>query len=481
MPIVMANQAMRIQQQMQMYMSGAMPIHFLAEANSALFLELVFDVPRRNASGADLPAPIMAMHGSRPTLYAARELSSATTLYLDLTTLVLAYTIGSLDAIFRSGKALVVSRHLIQALININLFLFAHQERLITAVKTIAELPVTTNKSARPLSIEAPGGSQYSGESLQSFLLASAEAGIISGEKWEAARDALQIAAAAEAAALPPARRSEVVLGTDSATFLARFSLIAPLSLAFKLGVTSEARKWIEQKLVEFGQEAERKSWLRSLIDALSRAIMDGRLCLTPEPADDATQIDASIRSAGLVIMDLIRQPKQERATSAIAFDDRFLNRSDRTGNGIPVVSIGEVLGMLRNAGIISREEHREMLTRVREMLICFFPLSADEIVEAVMECKLDSNGNLFEARALAAIRKYLERTFEISNVAQLGPGLTNRLDESFYFKSAIESLRLAKARVAHSLAPAPKLRYIEGLERACRLRLTARVPWLQI
>ena len=67
--------------------------------------------------------------------------------------------------------------------------------------------------------------------------------------------------------------------------------------------------------------------------------------------------------------MDLIRQPKTRRGASAIAFDDRFLNRSDRTGNGIPVVSIGEVLGMLRNAGILSRDEHREMLTRVREML----------------------------------------------------------------------------------------------------------------
>jgi hypothetical protein len=472
-PVLLMTQHQQLQSMLNDYAKGRIPLYAIAERDNELFLKLFFEVPGRNLMSLVGRAPVFAVHGSRPTGQAYSSLVQAATLYLDVTTLVLADHLGILGQLIAIGKQIVISHDAVRALLNVNFLLQPVQRRAEHIEKTVAALPLDAS-AARNIHWEAESKPVAVANSVQALLTDCRAARILSDDEWRRAGERFSLTDADVDTAPNNLQRGEGLrLDTVSAYALAEADLLARLQTVFLLSVDEAGHRRAEQQLTEFERRSATKARLRRIIDDLSVTINAGSVQLTPQnrPAEEIGEA-IGLRSIGLVIADL-DQIQRGPAPAVVAIDDRSLNSAFQTQGGLPIVTLAEILLVLKDLGAFGIDEYYDILASARELMILFLPISVDELFTALAESRLDGNGNLVESRRLSAIRIYIERAFEVATSAELSAPLSGGLNEAFFFNSTISVLLSCTGRVASAdLASAPRLRYLEGLRKGAQLRL---------
>lgn len=105
----------------------------------------------------------------------------------------------------------------------------------------------------------------------------------------------------------------------------------------------------------------------------------------------------------------------------AVLVDDRFINQHanvEHAGMHTPIITTLDLVELLATEGAISDAERSEVRTQLRQAALCFIPITAEELTNA-LEDSVASNGQIVETAELRAIRENIAR-IRMANVLQL-------------------------------------------------------------
>lgn len=456
------------EQLLQQYSEAKLTIHTVAEFSSLLLPQLLFDVPTSNRQRQSNRAPVFADYGARPLAVSIKHLYTATTVYLDVTTLALAWQCQVIDDLLRLGKRFVMSRDIIPVLINCNLTISSPQPKHLGALRMALELPVQ-EQGVEYIAIGADG------INMKIFAASCHAAHFLTENQWNDVRGVMVIDESLATGAREHVikRGSRLLLDYKSAYLLSYANVLTTIRTAYDVTITADASAHLRQELHNLERFSRFKSFLRSFVEALNARILKKQLLLTPQRASGQAVSAFNAYSPMTILADLLTVRPSVPSSAVVAIDDRATNRFTNTDSGLFIVTLAEILPALRSLRIVDDDRYFALITSIRETFVCFLPVTSDEIITALDACTLGSDASLVESRHLAAVRTYLERMFELRPQAAIGPQSLNGPDESFCFESSLAAMReaIARLKISSDLVATEKIKWLDGLYKGCILR----------
>lgn len=439
-------EAKRIQ---DLFMLGSIPVHLFSQRLHLHLTHLYHNLLDNNEKETNtfLKNPIFVRHGGKPIANLSQNLNEIN-LYVDITSILLAEHLNLLDVIEKTFAVINIPNQLIVSLVEMRDQLLHHQPSRLSA----ADLLVRLVEQKRLKILESDSASLAAGEDKPDGLLAThardhlgkvlvfnstlheifasqgadllfvsarsildtlLKQGKISSEKHSEFIDLLGV----EGADNP--YDSDLEIGAALYCWQSTIDLFANIGalelLCNHFDIYIQSDYLGKQKLViQFYKQMEQTSkWLLGLIERLRRGIDSEKyqfISIQQDVGDEAWKFDPFGNLKALFTF-----PKDEKAL--VWSDDRYLN-SFSNRDGIPIVSVNEILEALKSSGAIDQKLYFSVMNRMRASNLLFIPLYAEEIYHFLLQA-LRQDSHLQETPELTVIKLYAMRALELANYLQ--------------------------------------------------------------
>jgi tetratricopeptide (TPR) repeat protein len=438
---------------LKVYRRGEAPIHLVAARLEYPLVRLFFELVGANQL---IPVPlstdpIYARHGTRSQERSVKWKSTEREVFMDITSLLLAESVGLLDVVERYFSIIHVSGHLTTSLARQLASLQPVQPTRLQDVRRVLDLleakkiATTTfdDRQFAPLSdfattmgttwcgllgkaiqehgllvdfwplhtrdaamkpVELPSGIPESIASPADIIESLVRAGIISSDAKPRMINSLGDCGA-RSGRLPDLRPGMTVsLDVGIAVLLAGCDALAVLCDRCRVVITAEESDSLraEQRNVE--QQNILSARTEGLMARIKRGFESGKYHPHyDERVHKAVRDPQQLPTDGEILCDALGFG--ERATAPVWCDDRFLNRHDSIGQS-PIIDTFDVLRWLRSADAISEECYFEKLLQLRKANYRYLPVLKEEILRYLRQAPV-VEGTLEETPPLAVLRRY--------------------------------------------------------------------------
>ncbi len=195
---------------------------------------------------------------------------------------------------------------------------------------------------------------------------------------------------------------TNALLPTVPLEIIANQGLLKPMAKAFRVRILREDFERIGAEERAHAKRMALADWAQALLDRIKAGITAKRYKVLPQtiPAQKIKGMNLDARGLGNLLRAI-----EGGAQASLWCDDRSVNRHALAGSK-PPVDILEVMGMLRDKGVMSEAVWHEKLTHLRRSNVRYVPTSEEEIW-AALKLAAVKDGELVETSGLAALRRY--------------------------------------------------------------------------
>ena len=433
------------------YDKGEVPIHFFVERLNLTLCRVLHGISERNRRTPDplVQPAILCWHGGRQIQRQLLQNYADWNLYLDITSLTLAEDLKILNLLEECFAVVRISRFLPTALIQQLDALETHQPALLMKYRTLERLvregkmqeaPTATAVPAelaqlvdvmaerwtltisaalhkecffvdftpivshdgqfRP--VDLPFGLIEKFVTCRSVIDSLRTSGHISESVYRLAIQQLGSEGTKPASDRLPTIGADLYLLGNTASLLASDEIIELICQHFRVFIDSQFVREIKDAIEEEADRAKLLQWTTIFLNKINAALERGKFVpieVDKEQLLETTQ-DYSVRS----FYDFFSFTPQTR--DVICIDDRFCNgHSNR--DGAPIISLLEVIEVLRTTGKLSEQAYYELLLRLRASNLRYLSITKEEILHHLSQAQI-VDGNVIETTELSILRKYV-------------------------------------------------------------------------
>ena len=450
------NESIRIR---EMHERGEIPIHLMVDALNLSLINYFHDLPESNlvASNPLNRYPLFVRHGGRTATARLLESQKAPRLNLDVTSVLLYEQLGILDRVEKVFAPLRIPDSLFQTLVILKDKLFPIQPSELEASLKIKNF-VETKKIKCVDTGTLPKGSDLElmsemGDGWGSLLeevfrddgylvdylplqkinrtgalttLAKDKVELIvdiravvdslrmNGPLSEAEfQHALYLLGSNGTSSLShtiPVQAKPLHIANNIPGVLAKAGILDAVCDRFKVSIELQYFEGITSTLRQNEQNQKAVRWLGDLISRLHSGVKEGIYQFIPADQASVAQLKPQ-GEAGTVarsILSLLSFKLSEE--DVICVDDRnissYLFRENR-----PIVTLYEIVRELFSRNLLTEDEFREIVMRMREFRLCFLHLEKEELIYHIKNART-SNGSLIETNELITLRQYFADCF---------------------------------------------------------------------
>ena len=414
--------------------AGATPVHFTLGVLDSL--ARVYRLDRPGSAGA--LAPIYIRHGGRPAASEPNPPWSSWCVLLDLTGLLLADQLDLLRFVEGLDRPIRISTRLIDALYQLREQAATNQPSYVEAARAIVlaaddqRLGIAEMSDfAEPAIVRHDRDRGPAPEDIVETLR-RLEAGPVLGS---------------DAPPLPVELNAQLLFEEDTLSNLAVHGLLDQVLLRFQCRLTTETIADLKAKMRAADDQTALAARLVRLRERVAAGLQSGRYVSIgherfrdaddeePPKGEEGGKADAENRfddfAGGLV--DLLKAPSIENGV--VWADDRYVS-GFRKAQDNRIVGVVDVLNALRDEGLITVEDRRHRLIKLRAAGALYIPMDAEEVMAALRAAPLHGP-NLFETSDLAALRRSFGLGVLVDRNLKVGdsglPQLVGRPDEVDY------------------------------------------------
>ena len=457
---IIIQQSQGAKNQESLYFRASIPVHLFAQTQGISSLIHIYhtNLTYNEQSVPFDKVPIFVRHGGKLEIQPIKN-PSLTSLYIDITSILLAEAFGILDQVEKLFNNLIITDDLIVCLIEMREQILAQQPSRIELAKKIVSLV-----EQRKLKLIPVGYSAVASESIETFLdLALRNRGhlLVFGNMIDCsdgkennpglinARSIIE--ALREGGKILPEQYSEAIRIVDhegsqnlesnlnlgvhlycwqnTLELLADAGLLEFVCTYFDVSIQSN---YFQQKKMMVKQEHEQQAishWLARLIERLRQGVVNRKYHFVKSSQIEKTQDKLNLTSH----LDTMLTFSWE-GDVVIWSDDRYVNGFSNRG-GIPIVGISEIFRTLLENLCVDDGMFFSYLTKIRTANLLFVPLNVNETLFYLYQSYNDEQNDVIETPGLSAIRIYAMRVLELSKYIQKpGNSQANPKGEIIYF-----------------------------------------------
>ena len=443
----------RSQKLHELYLSGTVPIHLIAEQVNRPLIDLYHSILVENEATPDphRQFPLLLRHGGRVLIAGFPEKKPKWRLNIDLTAILLAQHLEILGDVELAFSPLRIPSDLIPALIEmcerlshaqpsrLNAFLqildllehqAIHVEELEESqtcknselVDELGEQWVAFFEKARsndgylvdflPLhKRDLSGAPSALPQDADHYLIncrAVVEAlrleGPLSEEEYKEALKELGGEGEKIHSVTIPKQGKPLYCRGNTPEVLAAANLLHIVSERFDLHIEKTEIETARAELTAQQRRSKIEDWLAGLIDRLRRGIEKGSYSIIPSPHNETQpEGESNNESSYRCLLTLLKfEPNED---DVIWADDRYINSYLRR-DSVQIVGVSEVLKALVGIGIMNKNLYFDKINKLRSANAWYIPVQKDEITYRLLQARID-DGTLVETRELAVLRKY--------------------------------------------------------------------------
>lgn len=452
------------------WQAGAIPVHLAAAGLGAPLTQLLqFGAP----SSARAPQQAMFLrHGARPVELTPGAPWSGWQVLMDPTALLIAHQLDLLDRVEALPKPIIVSRHMVEALSALERDITHQQVARVEAAKAMVaavtrddlrlaatafseQETVRHARSRREVS-EAGPTLEAVRAALQALGEAAPDPSADVGWDGEASDGEVcgQEAGQDDALVLTPQAQDRLVFIDNTLETLALDGHLEAVLRKFVCEIPASVhQRWNEEIAAAQAGDALADT-VAALRERVAGGLQTGRYVYPPQSEVEASVEEDTVdadpngdddddagpdRSSPLEqsLFDLIAAPRV--ADGMVWVDDRYLSGYTQT-NGNQVIGVVEVLNALVAAEMLTLDERRLKLLKLRQAGAVFIPLTVEEVIEPLLQAPLAA-GALVETPALTTLRRNLATALLLDPHLKIGPSgyaaLNDRPDEMHFLQAA--------------------------------------------
>jgi tetratricopeptide (TPR) repeat protein len=428
----------------RLYELGQIPVHLLVDRFrlnlAGMFLR----------DGGAISSPLVVPHvfiryGARVTP-GHPDLSTATRLNLDITTILLIHRFQLWEALVKAFAGTRIPRNAIPLLEEMLRWSAEAQPSWQRAQRHVAELAreglVTSDISGADCHVQS---NAEAGESPHINLRSVADElrsrGKLTEVEYELALAGLGAAGTEPVTGHLPAT-GHVHCAGSSPIGLALAGLLRPLAELFTVVVEPQLLAWLESSAIADHEHKGISEWVKSLIEELGKRLQGESLYQIPESVSATPTEGLAFACLG----DLVQFPATPE--DVLCIDDRFLNASTTRQGGVSIVGFCDVLKVLVDQRLISQGRAWGIAHELRAAGFWFIPVRAAEITHHVCATGI-REGAVVETPELRVLRQYLAACAARTDLLRRGnPALQGDLGEIAFLTASRHAAAEAIARV---------------------------------
>jgi tetratricopeptide (TPR) repeat protein len=411
----------------RLYAEGAVPVHMVVEhMNWPMVLGYHAQLEANRGQTNLLHSPILFARSGARTV----ESGSPQSLFVDITSLLLANDLGILDKVEEAFSPIYVSPHITESLMEQvtrlhppqperqearQKFLEMVRNGRVAVVELIAQVSILTEDVRLQLGAEHASLLEHAAKEKGVMLhdgpfLAEGSTSTLVVLPPSAADHVAPLRKFYNSLRVPAAGGASEL--ADGTAILLPHSIIASLpadkieaaTKRFRMMVSAPAVRELEAETAAFESSQRLADWTQALLDRLQNGLAAGNYRVVRIAPRGEQNLYNKAKSTTKVLYDaLIATGLPDGVTWC---DDRLVNGHFRAGGRV-VVGISEVLQWLKTKRSISAEEFFDALLRLRESNIRYLPLATGEIEHHLTKA-LVKDGRVSETPALAILRRYI-------------------------------------------------------------------------
>jgi hypothetical protein len=438
----------------QKYERGEIPVHLLTEAIKIPLVSILYHLSKQNSAEPNprFQPAIFARHGSRSVQEQLTASHSQWRLHLDVSALLLAAHLDILDLVEQRFQPLRISPAIQIALLGQSDKLTHHQPfslevdrqilKLFEAGK-LCETPHQLNPANDKSELIQKMGWQWTGLlekakaenayiidylpltsnnfEMQPVTLSESDLERVincrtlvealkirlSTKEYQSTLTSLGSEGNKEIIWPLPTINASIYLVGNIASVLASAKILDKLCKFFTVFVDYSYIDKARFAVQQYEHRSESLAWLSSLIDrvrdGLERGVYEA-IALSDEQRPPDLEEDEVNNPDLLTILDLLRFAPQPG--DIIWTDDRYFNSYIHC-NGVPIVSILEILAALRQQDAIDEADYYRHLLQLRQANIRYLPITSEEIFYHLRQASV-IEGSVQETEELSTMRRYM-------------------------------------------------------------------------
>ncbi len=462
----------------ELYRSGSLPIHLVAEQHSArlsIARLLQLNIQPNLGSSQYYAVPVVfVQHGGRIPGVIKRKCQR---LYCDITSLLLINELGLLDALKLCANELFVPSCVFEVL-RIELNKISHHQPLrIETIRVVSDLIGANKIGVHEVLYMADNTSRFAVEQVSLYNEAVSTGGyfvtylpvdkerhslgdnpkegaivgcnailhslgllgVLSNDEIKEGKGKIAGVLSAEA---PVAlnQKSKLFLDHGIAETLSEAGCLVEACDSFSVFLGSETYNDVKRELRNEHASEKLRGKLNSMIDWLRTSINNGTLQIIPngKASREADFEDKAFQSSQAII-ELLHAPVAEDAF--VCIDDRFLNSFAKCGE-IPICTLVDVLLLLRETSGIDQDTFWSSIHLLRECNLRHIPILEGEISKRLFAAQV-ANGRIIESPELRTLRRYIAILLADPDSRQLpDPSKPGHLGETQLVLNVIQSIR---------------------------------------
>lgn len=422
------SEAERVMSQVE---TGAVPVHLALGALDSLARIYRLDHPANRAGPLNA---IYLRHGGRPLDAPTPGPWSQWQILLDVTGMLIADQLDLLRFVEGLAAPVIISSHLADSLYQLEQQAAPHQPSLSAAAREqlaaltdrrLAALPPDKLSSALTVRHVIENPDELTVEQVVGTLRALGDLEGARGEEHEPEPE------------LRPAPNEVLLFEEETLTSLTVNGQLQPVLARFQCRLAVEEVERLQAVVRDAEDRYALAERIRSLRDRVARGLQSGRY-VTVKPSMAAAADDLEIKAAkfGAIAGGLVDLLKAPAAPNGVLWaDDRHLSGYPKTDGNL-IVGVVEVLNALAAAGLLTAEDRRQRLSRLRAAGALFIPFDAAEVL-APLKAARARDGVLIETPDLAVLRRNFAAALLRDAHLKFGPAedpqLNGRPDEVPY------------------------------------------------
>lgn len=378
--------------------SGAIPVHLALGSLDSLARIYRLDHPANR--GGPLNA-IYLRHGGRPVEAPTPGPWSGWQILLDVTGLLIADQLDLLRFVEGLAAPVIISSHLADSLYQLEQQAAPHQPSLPAAArKQLAALGdrrlavLASDDMASVLTVRH-AVDDPTDLSLDQVVGTLRALGDLGGSAEEGEPDA----------ELHPSPNALLLFEEETLTSLTVDGLLEPLLARFQCRLLADEVERLHALVRDAEDRAALAERIRRLRDRVARGLQSGRYVPVKQPMDSANDAEIKAAKFGAIAAGLVDLLKAPAAPNGVLWaDDRHLSGYPKTDGNL-IVGVVEVLNALVEAGLLTPEDRRQRLSRLRAAGAMFIPFDATEVLTPLKAARI-RDGALIETPDLAVLRR---------------------------------------------------------------------------
>jgi tetratricopeptide (TPR) repeat protein len=430
-----------------LYERGTAPIHGVAEALNTPLLHFFHTNLQYNEQQPD-PAKqsvLFARHGTRVEV---ASVSPDSSLYLDVSALLLANHLNILDYVERGFKSIHIPLNTNLSLLKMRERLLASQPKRLEAISKVREViregkirvakSNSSNSSVTSINlIESLGNdwvtlyekAKQEGGYLLDYLPLSTLDGPIAELPQGAESHLINLKALIESLPLSKVNKEQVLsalgylvdgtllytqprvgrplyMSGNIVEMLAQVNVLREVCDRYQVFIDESTDKELEFTQFQDDRRQSTLEWLDQLLLRLRRGVQTGSYQFLPQFRDEAPRSkNHSLWGSELMsIAALIENPLPEN--SVLWADDRMITNWQSV-HGKPLVGVNEILKSLKDSQQISEDVYYQKLMQLRRGNVRFIPIKCDELLYHLRQSEVQQE-EVVETDELKTLRRYV-------------------------------------------------------------------------